>query len=58
MTKRRKKKPYFFSFFTIIEEVQCTCSVNSLPNNEILDWFKLEAFADDKMNAPEMMISL
>ena len=26
-------------------------SVNSLPNDKILDWFKLKAFADDKINA-------
>ena len=24
--------------------------VNSLPNNKVLDWSKLKAFADDKMN--------
>ena len=30
----------------------------SLPNNKILDWFKLKAFAYDKINAAEMMISL
>ena len=24
--------------------------VNSLPNNKILDWFNLKAFADEKMN--------
>ena len=25
--------------------------VNSIPNNKISDWTKLEAFADDKINA-------
>ena len=24
--------------------------VNSLPNNKFIDWFKLKAFADDKIN--------
>ena len=27
--------------------------VNSLPNNKILDWFKLKALADDKRNMTE-----
>ena len=31
---------------------------NSLLNNKILDWPKLKAFADDKMNVAEMMISV
>ena len=31
--------------------------VNSLPNNKFLDWFKLKALADDKLNIPKMMIS-
>ena len=33
-------------------------AINTWPNNEILDWFKLKAFADDKINAAETMISL
>ena len=32
--------------------------VNSLPSGEILDWSKLKAFADDKLNVDEIMISL
>ena len=32
--------------------------VNPLPNNKILDVTKLKAFADDKLNIDEMMISL
>ena len=32
--------------------------VKSLPNGKILDWSKLEAFADDKINVTEMMISV
>ena len=26
------------------------CQFNSLPNDKILDWFKLKAFADNKIN--------
>ena len=34
------------------------CKVfNSLPNNKILDWSKLKAFADDKIIVAELMIS-
>ena len=28
---------------------------NSLPNNKILDWLKLKAFADDKIDATEKL---
>ena len=31
---------------------------NPLPNGKILDGFKLKAFADDKINVAEMVISL
>ena len=31
---------------------------NSLPNNKILDWFKLKAFAEDKLNVAKMLISV
>ena len=31
-------------------------SFNSLPNDKILDWSKLKAFADDKINVANMMI--
>ena len=31
---------------------------NSLPKDKILDVTKLKAFADDKLNAAKMMISL
>ena len=33
-------------------------SVNSLPNDKILDPIKLKAFADDKLNVARMMISV
>ena len=32
--------------------------VNPLPNSKILDWSKLKAFADNKINNAEMMIPL
>ena len=32
--------------------------IYSLPNDKFLDWTKLKAFADDKVNVAEMMISL
>ena len=35
---------FFFHFF------------NSLPNDQILDWPKLKAFADDKIKALKMII--
>ena len=31
--------------------------LNSLPNNKILDWFRLKAFADNKLNVAKIMIS-
>ena len=31
---------------------------NSLPNGKILEWSKLKAFADDKINVAEMIFSL
>ena len=30
---------------------------NSLPNDNCLDWFKLKAFTEDKLNVAKMMIS-
>ena len=33
--------------------IHCRVQVNSLPHNKILDWSKLKAFADDKLNATE-----
>ena len=32
--------------------------LNSLPHDQLLDWTKLKAFADDKINVAEMMNSL
>ena len=32
--------------------------INSLPNNKILDWTKLKAFADDKLDNAKIMISV
>ena len=33
-------------------------SFNSLPNNKILDWSKVKAFADDKFKVAETRISV
>ena len=33
-------------------------TLNSLPDGKILDWSKLKAFSDDKINVADMMISL
>ena len=33
-------------------------AINSLPHDKILDWTKLKAFADNKINVAEMMIFL
>ena len=32
--------------------------INALPNGKILDWSKLKAFADDRINVAELMFSL
>ena len=32
-----------------------TSLINTLPHNKILDWSKLKAFADDKLNATEKL---
>ena len=46
-SKIKNKKNYInFFFFDGV-------SLNSLPNNKILDWSKLKAFADDKINVTE-----
>ena len=36
----------------------CIMIINSLPNNKILDWTKLKAFADDKLDNAKIMISV
>ena len=43
---------YHESFSFAVQERK---SVNSLPNNKILDRSKLKAFADDKINATEKL---
>ena len=32
--------------------------INSLPNDKILDWSKLKAFADDKLKVAKIIISV
>ena len=36
----------------------CTVAFDPLPNNNILDVSKMEAFADDKLKVARLMISL
>ena len=35
--------------------IQVACFFNSLPNDKFLDWFKLKAFADDKIKGREKL---
>ena len=42
----------------LLEQETAKLRVNFLRNNKILDWSKLKAFADDKLNVAEMIISL
>ena len=53
-------KPNFFPFPTVFstlskKEIIIGATFNSLPNDKILDWFKLKAFADDKINVIEIL---
>ena len=49
--KRRKDL-----FFKVVKSQDCVVKTfNSLPHNKILDWSKLKAFADDKLNATEKL---
>ena len=47
---------------SIISQLDCynvsQRSSNSLPNNKILDWTKLKAFANDKLDSAKVMISV
>ena len=38
-----------------LERILCRVLVNSLLNDKFLDWFKLKAFADDKINVAEKL---
>ena len=35
----------------------CRRKMNSLPTDHVLDWTKLKAFTEDKLNVDEIMIS-
>ena len=50
----------FWSYHSSLCNYPCFPGVhlNSLPNDKILDQNELKAFADDKINVAEMMISL
>ena len=55
---KRKKKcwlPAFSLFPTIFSK---TSFFNSIPNNKVLPWSKLKAFACKNSNVPEMIISV
>ena len=41
--------------FTIKHQQQGQVTVNSLPNDRSLDWSKLKAFADDKINVTKKL---
>ena len=48
-----------FRFLNRLNFVVCTCfQIRKLPNDKILDTNKLKAFADDKTNAAQMIISV
>ena len=49
--KKKKERNTAFSAFPMIKSFQR--QVNTLPNNKILDWSKLEACADDKRKVTE-----
>ena len=40
----------------IHNRLYCKNTLNSLPNDKILDWSKLKAFADDKIKVLKMMV--
>ena len=39
----------------IIIQSTCTVSITSFPNDQFLDWSKLKALADDKLNVTEKL---
>ena len=41
-------------YFVVCKWFQCS-GLNSLPKDKILDWSKLKAYADDKINTNENM---
>ena len=40
----------------VFKSCKSLCHINSLPDDKILDWSKLRAFADDKIKLAKMMI--
>ena len=42
----------------ITDRHDMTLDVSPLPDNKILEWSKLKAFADDKLNVTKMVISV
>ena len=49
----RIKKSAFSPFLTMFSKAFFLRVLNPLPNNKILDWSKLQAYTDDKMNVTE-----
>ena len=43
---------------TNITCLHLVCILHSLPDDKVLDWSKLKAFADDKLNVTKMIISV
>ena len=54
--KGEKLVSNIFSFsHNVFQKKPSSESFNSLPNNKILDWSKLKAYADDKINVTEKL---
>ena len=62
VVKKHHPLDYFFTKqhdFRLVQIVSiCRQHINSLPNNKILDWPKLKAFAEDNLDITKEMISL
>ena len=43
-------------FYSTVTEHSCLGKINTLPNDKLLDWSKLKAFADNKIKVLKMMI--
>ena len=49
---------HFLCFQNYLQKPNFLFAINSLPDDKILDIIKLKAFADDKINVGQMMISV
>ena len=50
-----KRQPALFPFPGRFCKVHFICQLNSLPNNNVLDWSKFKELADDKINVTERL---